>query len=77
MWEFWRDKVDKHVEVMDEFFGPLLEEALAKKKVKGEGAKVDEELEEGVTLLEHLVQLTDGTFAVRSGPTSFFICELY
>lgn len=59
--EFWRDKVEEHVQVMDEFVEPLLEEALAK-KVKGSQEKVDEELDDDTTLLEHLVRLTDGSY---------------
>lgn len=59
--EFWKGKVDEHVEVMDEFIGPLLEEALAKKDMNPEQeVKSEEELAEHTTLLEHLVQLTDG-----------------
>lgn len=57
--EFWKGKVDGHVKVMDEFIGPLLEEALTK-KVKNPRRKEDEELDDDTTLLEHLVELTDG-----------------
>lgn len=56
--EFWNNKVDEHVKVMDEFIGPLLNEALAKKSKQVE--EKDEEVGEDETLLEHLVKLTDG-----------------
>lgn len=46
---------------MDEFVGPLLEEALAKKVQVPQG-KTDEELDDDTTLLEHLVRLTDGSY---------------
>lgn len=44
--------------MMDEFIGPLLNEALAKKSKQVE--EKDEEVGEDETLLEHLVKLTDG-----------------
>lgn len=59
LWEFWGSKVDKHVAVMEEFIQPLLREALARKAEAGE-QKVEEGVEDGETLLEHLVKLTDG-----------------
>jgi hypothetical protein len=54
--EFWRDKVDEHVETIDHFIEPLLKEAMAKKSEgKNKEANTDDE-----TLLEHLVNSTDG-----------------
>ena len=60
MVEFWRNKVDEHVQVMDEFIAPLLKEAL-ENKAKTSEAKADDEVGEDTTLLEHLVKLTDGS----------------
>ena len=68
LFEFWGDEARRHMTTIDEFIGPLCREALRRKAEKndkgdkdaavdGEGEK---ELEEGETLLEHLVKLTDG-----------------
>lgn len=66
LWEFWGNKVDEHIKVMDEFIAPLLQEAL-ENKVEGLDVKVDDEVGEDTTLLEHLVRLTDGLL-IRSIP---------
>lgn len=63
LFEFWENKVDKHVEVMDEFIQPLLKSALAKKE-KGGALNDEEAAEEGETLLEQLVKQTDGMSCV-------------
>ena len=55
---------------MDEFIGPLLEEALAK-KAKDPSPATDEELGDDTTLLEHLVRLTDGQ---NSHYPSYTVC---
>lgn len=58
--EFWRNKVDEHVKVMDEFVAPLLKEALATKRTNPTRTNDDKGLEDDTTLLEHLVALTEG-----------------
>lgn len=58
MWEFMKDEVEGPVQVMDEFIRPILTEALAQKAKNPEAKSA--EVAEGETLLEHLVNLTDG-----------------
>jgi hypothetical protein len=58
--EFWRDKVAEQVATMDRFIEPLMKEAMAKKH---EGKDTKGDVEDG-TLLEHLVNSTDGMFHV-------------
>ncbi|KIP04058.1 hypothetical protein PHLGIDRAFT_129763 [Phlebiopsis gigantea 11061_1 CR5-6] len=62
--EFWRSRVDPSVQVMEEFIQPLLREALARKAQSPE-TKAEEAVEEGETLLEHLVKLTDDPQIIR------------
>lgn len=60
--EFWRNKVDEHVTVMDEFVALLVKEALAKKSASGEES-AEKGLSDDATLLDHLMTMTDGWFA--------------
>lgn len=53
---FWKDELTGEMETVYEFIDPIVERALATKKAGG-ATKTDEE---DRTLLEHLVQLTDG-----------------
>jgi len=64
--EFWRDEAKVHVELVNKFIDPILSEALRKKKESGvtrqdwKGAsKGDREVEDGETLLDHLINYTD------------------
>jgi len=63
--EFWEDKVRKNIKICNEFIDPILKEALEKKnKMKNNGFSSDSpqttEAEEGDTLLDHLVKVSDG-----------------
>lgn len=60
-----KDEVEDPVQVMEEFIRPILTEALAQ-KAKNSSAK-SAEVVEGETLLEHLVNLTDGGDIIRMG----------
>ena len=62
MGEFWRDKIKPHREIVDRFVEPLMVDALAKKQQKEkEKEKGDIKAEdESATLLEHLVNHTQG-----------------
>lgn len=63
--EFWTDRVKKHMDVCYKFIDPILKEALEKNKMLKENmdektdAK-DRDVEEGETLLDHLVNYTEG-----------------
>ena len=59
MYEFWSDTAAEPMKVIDAFIMPLLKDALAKKSAKGQSEKKAEDDDEE-TLLEHLVNLTDG-----------------
>ena len=62
--EFWSDRVKKHMHVCHKFIDPILQEALSKKKALKEAGLVpeknDKETVEGETLLDHLVNYTEG-----------------
>ena len=62
--EFWRDQVQKHMKVCYEFIDPIIVDALAKKhEQRCLGVDVNDstgEVKEGETLLEHLVNYTEG-----------------
>ena len=60
--EFWEDIVKKHMKVCYEFMDPILKEALEKKfndESSTSNTKVTE-VQEGDTLLDHLVRISDG-----------------
>ncbi|KAF7798790.1 hypothetical protein EIP86_010015 [Pleurotus ostreatoroseus] len=65
LWEFWRNKAAVHVRTVDEFIEPLCRAALQRKAQRemeqdvAPGLRVEDADDE--TLLEHLVNLTDGT----------------
>ncbi|KAJ7481351.1 cytochrome P450 [Mycena galericulata] len=71
--EFWVNKLDKPMAVVRQFLDPILREAVAKKKamaeVGGEGGKRNEvgdrEVQEGETLLDHLVNYTEDHTILR------------
>ncbi|KZT71413.1 cytochrome P450 [Daedalea quercina L-15889] len=66
LWEMRKDKSREYMRVVDEYLHPILEEALRKKaqrehEEKARGVKTAEEaddIEEGETLLDHLVKFT-------------------
>lgn len=66
LFEFWSDRVQKYMHVCHEFIDPILKEALAKKNALKEAGLIPEKNEkerevlEGETLLDHLVNYTEG-----------------
>ncbi|KZT09730.1 cytochrome P450 monooxygenase pc-3 [Laetiporus sulphureus 93-53] len=60
--EIWRNKTDEYMRVVDDYLGPILQEALRKKEqmIKEEkwGRDKDEAVEDDDTLLDHLVRYT-------------------
>ena len=65
LWEMRKDKSRQYTSVVDAYLHPILEEALAKKarREREENAKRAEEaddIEDGETLLDHLVKYTSG-----------------
>lgn len=62
LFEFWKDKTEEHMKVVDAFIDPILHEAIKKKKALGEVKKPSEkeQIEEDETLLSHLIKYTDG-----------------
>jgi len=55
--EFWEDTVTTQREITHEFIDPIIHAALEKKNASNGGHEMSKE---GVTLLDHLVQQTDG-----------------
>lgn len=68
--EFWTDKTEKHMTIIHDFIDPILKEAVAKKRnatASGEktgevGLRDDREVLDGETLLDHLVNYTEGRY---------------
>ncbi|KAJ7607751.1 cytochrome P450 [Roridomyces roridus] len=70
--EFWKDKVKEPMAVVRRVLDPILEEAVAKKRAMGGnigngggGGKEEREVQEGETLLDHLVNYTDDHTILR------------
>jgi len=69
--EFWKDKVKEQMVVINGFIDPILRAAIERKRASGTGDKatVDEkerEVKEGESLLDHLINYTDGKRLTRS-----------
>lgn len=61
LFEFWKDEVKEHREIVDKFIDPILEEAITRKKISEKsGAEMKEGDNEDDTLLAHLFRSTDG-----------------
>ncbi|KAJ6522732.1 cytochrome P450 [Mycena capillaripes] len=61
--EFWRDRVKPHRDAADAYIEPIMEEALAKKRMRKQGGVMLEE--EDATFLSHLVQSTEDKAVIR------------
>lgn len=67
LFEFWGDVVKPHMRVLNDFIGPVIEDALSKRRAQTSGtqgerdkAAMYEDDAAGDTLLEQLVRMTDG-----------------
>jgi len=68
LFEFWRDQSKKHMAIIHKFIDPILTEAVTKKRAARElEGKVttkeimgDRDVKDGETLLDHLVNYTEG-----------------
>lgn len=63
--ELFKDKVEEPLEVVRGFIEPIVAKALEKKREreKVHGVEENKEVQEGESLLEHLVKLSDGAFS--------------
>jgi len=62
IFEILGDKVQGPMKIVSEFVEPIISEALSKKRARGtRKEKNDSKLEEDETLLDHLVDITDGS----------------
>ncbi|EEB90241.1 hypothetical protein MPER_11571, partial [Moniliophthora perniciosa FA553] len=61
LFEFWKDKTKEKMKDVNRFLEPVLTEALRRQQEKGGIRKlgIDREVEEGETVLDHLVNYTD------------------
>lgn len=69
--EFWTDKVQLQMTTIYDFINPVLVEALQRKRALGEEKSTanvgwDREVEEGESLLDHLMKCTEGAFNSRA-----------
>ena len=59
--EIWLDRTRKPMQVVDGYVEPIIQEALARMKSgKFDRKAANDHFEEGETLLDHLVQVTEG-----------------
>ncbi|KAF8723818.1 hypothetical protein AX14_009145 [Amanita brunnescens Koide BX004] len=59
--EIWEDKTRKPMQIVDGYIEPIIQEALAKKKAGTFDTKdTGDHLDEGETLLDHLIRVTEG-----------------
>lgn len=61
--EFWKDKVKVQRDIINKFIDPILAEAIAKKRFMKEASSMqngEREVKDGETLLDHLVNYTEG-----------------
>jgi hypothetical protein len=66
--EFWESKVEKEIQTVFDYVDPIVRRAIEAKRVK-ELSNVGDE-DEGETLLEHLIKLTDGKHPTSQPPRS-------
>ncbi|KAK2462197.1 hypothetical protein APHAL10511_005785 [Amanita phalloides] len=59
LYQIWEDKTRKPMQIVDGYIEPIIREALAKKKAGLFEKKTSEHPEDGETLLDHLVQVTE------------------
>ncbi|KAF8131053.1 cytochrome P450 [Boletus edulis] len=75
--EFWQDQVQKHMRVCYEFVDPIIADTLAKKHEQGHIGLDDKqdtgEVNEGETLLEHLVNYTEDQTILRDETLNLLI----
>jgi len=68
LFEFWKDQVQPHRDVVNKFLNPILAEAVEKKRAARENGEVkvdsndDKEVKDDAALLDHLVNYTEGQF---------------
>ncbi|KAF5387696.1 hypothetical protein D9615_000007 [Tricholomella constricta] len=67
--EFWQDKVQAKMGPIYDFINPILTEAVARKKATKNneklGANVDREVQDGESLIDHLINYTDDPIVLR------------
>ncbi|KAG6906970.1 hypothetical protein DXG01_011167 [Tephrocybe rancida] len=67
--EFWKDKVSEKMVPIFEFITPILTEAVSRNKALSNdeklGANVDREVQDGESLIDHLIKYTDDPIVLR------------
>lgn len=64
--EFWKDQVQEKMGPIYDFINPILADAVQRKRAAGSGDKIsntslnDREVQDGESLLDHLINYTDG-----------------
>ena len=62
LFEFWGDKVERHLGEVHKFIDPIVGQALRRKAERQRaGEDIEKDVRDDETLLEHLVKFTDGT----------------
>jgi len=73
--EFWRDLVNEQREIVNKFIDPILDEAVVKNKAKKSAlgdSKDTTEVKDDETLLDHLVNFTEGERCCVEASSRFY-----
>lgn len=68
MWpliEFWKDKTKEKIKPVHEVLEPIMKEGVRRVKAAKENLKEGEKPEDSETLLDHLINYTDGELNLR------------
>ena len=67
MWqvrEFWKDRTEDDLKIVNAFIDPILNDAVTKQRSSAAKTADVTKIEEGETLLDHLINYTQGTLAL-------------
>ncbi len=60
LFEFWGDTTREHMEVVETFLDPIINDAVQRRNLKAGDKPQEEKADESQSLIDHLVDLTDG-----------------
>ena len=76
LFEFWKDKTEDDMKIMKAFVDPILQDAIAKRRLNVNSGRtsVKKGVEDGDTLLDHLLNYTEGITFDSGSQFSLLIC---
>ncbi|EJD03502.1 cytochrome P450 monooxygenase pc-1 [Fomitiporia mediterranea MF3/22] len=73
LFEFWKDATQDSMKIVDAFIEPILQDAVAKRKGPVLNFNSKKEIEEGETLLDHLINFTNDTKILKDETLNIMI----